>query len=63
VSVGPYDVVWAAFEAPGKVELWRVAIQPGKPFAFGRSEPREADGRQVLPFGLPGNPVSALVTF
>ena len=63
VSVGPYDVVRAAFEAIGRVELWRVAVQPGKPFAFGRSKPRESDGRSVLLFGLPGNPVSALVTF
>lgn len=63
VSVGPYDVVRAAFDALGRVELWRVAVQPGKPFAFGRSEPRESDGRRVLMFGLPGNPVSALVTF
>jgi molybdopterin molybdotransferase len=35
VSVGPYDVVRPAFEAVGKVDLWRVAVQPGKPFAFG----------------------------
>jgi molybdopterin molybdotransferase len=63
VSVGPYDVVRSAFEAIGRVEMWRVAVQPGKPFAFGRSEPRASDGRQVLVFGLPGNPVSALVTF
>jgi molybdopterin molybdotransferase len=63
VSVGPYDVVRAAFDAVGRVELWRVAIQPGMPFAFGRSQPRESDGRSVLLFGLPGNPVSALVTF
>ena len=63
VSVGPYDVVRSAFEALGRVELWRVAVQPGKPFAFGRSEPRARDGRRVLMFGLPGNPVSALVTF
>jgi molybdopterin molybdotransferase len=63
VSVGPYDVVRSAFEGLGRVELWRVAIQPGKPFAFGRSRPRASDGRQVLLFGLPGNPVSALVTF
>lgn len=63
VSVGPYDVVRAAFDAIGRVDLWRVAVQPGKPFAFGRSEPRPRDGRQVLLFGLPGNPVSALVTF
>ena len=63
VSVGPYDLVRSAFEALGRVELWRVAVQPGKPFAFGRSRPRESDGRPVLMFGLPGNPVSALVTF
>lgn len=63
VSVGPYDVVRSAFETVGRVELWRVAVQPGKPFAFGRSEPRQADARRVLMFGLPGNPVSALVTF
>lgn len=63
VSVGPYDTVRAAFDALGRVELWRVAVQPGKPFAFGRSRPRESDGRRVLLFGLPGNPVSALVTF
>jgi molybdopterin molybdotransferase len=63
VSVGPYDVVRSAFEAVGQVEVWRVAVQPGKPFAFGRSAPRASDGRRVLMFGLPGNPVSALVTF
>lgn len=61
VSVGPYDVVRHAFEAIGRVGLWRVAVQPGKPFAFGLAEPR---GRApVLLFGLPGNPVSSFVTF
>ena len=35
VSVGPYDVVKLAFEAVGRVDLWRVAVQPGKPFAYG----------------------------
>lgn len=63
VSVGPYDLVRAAFGMLGRVELWRVAVQPGKPFAFGRSDPRPSDGRRVLMFGLPGNPVSAFVTF
>jgi molybdopterin molybdotransferase len=59
VSVGAHDVVKDAFEALGRLELWRVAIQPGKPLAFGR-----ADGpRAVLLFGLPGNPVSSFVTF
>ncbi len=62
VSVGPYDVVRMAFDAVGHMDLWRVAVQPGKPFAFGRAD---ADGREtpVLLFGLPGNPVSAFVTF
>ena len=62
VSVGPYDVVRLAFDTVGHVNLWRVAIQPGKPFAFGRAD---APGRSapVLLFGLPGNPVSSFVTF
>ena len=61
VSVGPYDVVKLAFEAIGDIGLWRVAVQPGKPFAFGTA-PR-ADGGRALLFGLPGNPVSSFVTF
>jgi molybdenum cofactor synthesis domain-containing protein len=61
VSVGPYDVVKLAFEAAGEIDLWRVAVQPGKPFAFGTA-PRSDGGRALL-FGLPGNPVSSFVTF
>ena len=61
VSVGPYDVVRGAFETIGRVDLWRVAIQPGKPFAFGLAE--RVGQRPVLLFGLPGNPVSSFVTF
>jgi molybdopterin molybdotransferase len=61
VSVGPYDVVKVAFEAVGQIDLWRVAVQPGKPFAFGTAT-RPDDGRTLL-FGLPGNPVSSFVTF
>jgi molybdopterin molybdotransferase len=62
VSVGPYDVVRLAFDTVGHMNLWRVAVQPGKPFAFGRAD---VDGRPgpVLLFGLPGNPVSSFVTF
>jgi molybdopterin molybdotransferase len=61
VSVGPYDVVRLAFEqAAGAVSLWRVAVQPGKPFAFARVA---GGSRPVLLFGLPGNPVSSFVTF
>ncbi len=61
VSVGPYDVVRAAFAEIGRIELWRVAVQPGKPFAFGVVE--QPDGGRCLLFGLPGNPVSSFVTF
>ncbi len=66
VSVGPYDVVRDAFAELGRVELWRVAVQPGKPFAFGivpRSDAVAGRSRSVLLFGLPGNPVSGFVTF
>jgi molybdopterin molybdotransferase len=56
VSVGAYDVVKAAVEAEGALEFWRVNMRPGKPVAFGRV-------RDVPFFGLPGNPVSALVSF
>jgi molybdopterin molybdotransferase len=62
VSVGPYDVVKTAIETIGRIDLWRVAVQPGKPFAFG-TVPRPGGGAPVLLFGLPGNPVSSAVTF
>jgi len=55
-SVGEHDYVKNAFERfGGSLEFWRVAIRPGKPFVFGR-------WREKFLFGLPGNPVSALVT-
>jgi molybdopterin molybdotransferase len=60
VSVGPYDVVKQAFDAVGRVDLWRVAVQPGKPFTFGTATGPHGP---VLLFGLPGNPVSGSVTF
>jgi molybdopterin molybdotransferase len=62
--------VRAAFEAYGTVDLWRVAVQPGKPFAFGTGRAPAGDGEKganerpaALLFGLPGNPVSTFVTF
>jgi len=61
VSVGPYDVVKLAFEKIGRIDLWRVAVQPGKPFVFGVAD--RSDGGKTLLFGLPGNPVSSFVTF
>jgi molybdopterin molybdotransferase len=58
VSVGPHDHVKPALSALGVHEVfWSVALQPGKPTWFGVA----ADG--TLVFGLPGNPVSAVVTF
>lgn len=62
VSVGPFDVVKTAIETVGTIDLWRVAVQPGKPFAFGTAE-RPGGGPPVLIVGLPGNPVSGAVTF
>ena len=62
VSVGPYDVVKTAMETIGRVDLWRVAVQPGKPFAFGVAD-RPGGGPAIPVFGLPGNPVSSAVTF
>jgi molybdopterin molybdotransferase len=62
VSVGPYDIVKTAMETIGRVDFWRVAVQPGKPFAFGVG-PRPGGGAPILVFGLPGNPVSSAVTF
>lgn len=57
ISVGDRDLVKPALKALGaEIDLWRVAIKPGKPFLFGR-----AGGCHI--FGLPGNPVSAFVTF
>jgi molybdopterin molybdotransferase len=56
VSVGEEDHIKQAVQQVGRLELWRIAIKPGKPLAYGRIG--EADF-----LGLPGNPVSALVTF
>jgi molybdopterin molybdotransferase len=100
VSVGEHDLVQAALRSLGaKIDIWRVAIKPGKPFLFGRLDSKVSDSagspRRVRPvadetptgptgsprdesvpladkmpvprdcvvFGLPGNPVSAFVTF
>lgn len=61
VSVGEFDYVKEAFQTLGAdIEFWKVAIKPGKPFAFGVLR---AGGREVPLFGLPGNPVSCMVNF
>ena len=56
VSVGDYDYVKAVLAERGTVDFCRVAIRPGKPLAFGQ-------WGKTLFFGLPGNPVSSMVTF
>lgn len=57
VSVGEHDLVKAALHDLGvKIDVWRIAIKPGKPFLFGKIG-------ECAVFGLPGNPVSAFVTF
>lgn len=56
VSVGDRDFIKPALENLGTLELWRVAMKPGKPIAYGRIGTTQF-------FGLPGNPVSAYVTF
>lgn len=56
VSVGEEDHVRDAVAALGRIDLWKVAIKPGKPFAFGAVH-------NSLFLGLPGNPASVLVTF
>jgi len=67
VSVGEMDFVKQALTAlGGELQFWKVAIKPGRPFVFGRlpsSHNRHSGADDKLFFGLPGNPVSALVTF
>jgi molybdopterin molybdotransferase len=59
VSVGDRDHVRAALQSAGvELELWKVAMKPGKPFSFGINT-----SRRVPVFGLPGNPVSTFVAF
>jgi molybdopterin molybdotransferase len=56
VSVGEEDHVRAAVQSMGRIDLWQIAMKPGKPLAYG-----QANGADFI--GLPGNPVSAFVTF
>jgi molybdopterin molybdotransferase len=64
VSVGEEDHIKPAVEAEGRLNLWQIAIKPGKPLAFGEVK-RAGDGSDGTAFfiGLPGNPVSSFVTF
>ena len=64
VSVGEEDHIKPAVTAEGRLDLWQIAIKPGKPLAFGAvrksGEPKDGEAWFI---GLPGNPVSSFVTF
>lgn len=64
VSVGEEDHIKPAVSAEGRLDLWQIAIKPGKPLAFGvvRKSAIPADGESWF-IGLPGNPVSSFITF
>jgi molybdopterin molybdotransferase len=61
VSVGEEDHVKPAVDAEGRLDLWRIAMKPGRPLAFGGV--RRSGGGEASFIGLPGNPVSSFVTF
>jgi len=61
VSVGEEDHLRPAVQAEGRIELWQIAIKPGKPLAFGAVN--RPDGTSAHIVGLPGNPVSSFITF
>jgi molybdopterin molybdotransferase len=61
VSMGDYDIVKDVLANEGEIHFWTVRMKPGKPLAFGVL--RRNDGKLVPHLGLPGNPVSAMITF
>lgn len=61
VSLGDYDVVKQVLATEGNVSFWTVRMKPGKPLAFGMF--KRSDGKQIPHLGLPGNPVSSMITF
>ena len=69
MSVGEEDHVKPAVEAEGELDMWQIAIKPGKPLAYGRirrvaAGPAAGEPARTAHFiGLPGNPVSSFVTF
>ena len=60
VSVGEEDHVKPAVQQLGQLDLWKIAIKPGKPFAYGHVQ---SGARRAHFMGLPGNPVSSFITF
>ncbi len=63
VSVGDADYTKDVLSSMGEINFWKVAIKPGKPFAFGKLAKSSGSMDHGWFFGLPGNPVSAIVTY
>jgi len=63
VSKGDYDIVKDVLAEHGEVGFWTVCMKPGKPLAFGVIKKAEGREKKVPHLGLPGNPVSSMVTF
>ncbi|WP_371186340.1 bifunctional molybdopterin-guanine dinucleotide biosynthesis adaptor protein MobB/molybdopterin molybdotransferase MoeA [Thalassotalea maritima] len=64
VSVGDADYIKASLERLGRVEFWRVAMRPGRPLAFGLLDTSDKPSHSpALFFGIPGNPVAAMICF
>jgi molybdopterin molybdotransferase len=63
VSVGEEDHIKPAVQALGELDLWQIAIKPGKPFAHGKIRRATPEAGLCHFIGLPGNPVSSFVTF
>ena len=61
VSTGEYDLVKDVLTRQGSMDFWRVRMRPGKPLAFGLL--RREDGSSLPHLGLPGNPVSSMISF
>lgn len=63
VSVGEEDHIKPAVTAEGRLDMWQIAIKPGKPLAFGAVRKQATPNSEAWFMGLPGNPVSSFVTF
>jgi len=65
VSVGDYDMVKDVLASEGEISFWTVRMKPGKPLAFGafRGVAKDGSPRRIPHLGLPGNPVSSMLTF
>ncbi|MBN1642946.1 MAG: molybdopterin molybdotransferase MoeA [Anaerolineae bacterium] len=64
VSVGDFDVVKQVLAGEGQITFWRVCMKPGKPLAFGRITAQVGGALRTVPvLGMPGNPVSVMVSF